>query len=163
MAVIKKKRKKAVPAVSTASLPDIIFTLLFFFMVSAKVKDSALKVSHTMPQAINAKKLTKKEKIATIHLGVPTPAYREIYGTEPVIQLDNKLVGFDEVSKVREFIPLAIQKIPYDKRSDFLLTIKADKDAKTGLVKQVLSEAQKANPSKDYALRVNLESGSKTY
>ncbi len=35
---IRKKGKKEVPPVSTASLPDIVFMLLFFFMVTTVIE-----------------------------------------------------------------------------------------------------------------------------
>ena len=46
-----KKRGKANPEVSTASLPDIIFMLLFFFMVVTVLRDSELKVANNVPSA----------------------------------------------------------------------------------------------------------------
>ena len=45
----KKKRGKSSPEVSTASLPDIIFMLLFFFMVVTVLRDSELKVDVATP------------------------------------------------------------------------------------------------------------------
>ena len=44
MAVMKKKGSKGLPAISTASLPDVIFMILFFFMVSTTMRDQELLV-----------------------------------------------------------------------------------------------------------------------
>ena len=44
MAVIKKKGNKSLPPISTASLPDVIFMILFFFMVSTTMRDQELHV-----------------------------------------------------------------------------------------------------------------------
>ncbi|MFM8960001.1 MAG: ExbD/TolR family protein, partial [Bacteroidota bacterium] len=39
-----KKKEKPTPAISTASLPDIVFMLLFFFMVTTVMRETDLKV-----------------------------------------------------------------------------------------------------------------------
>jgi len=46
MAVIKKKGNKSLPPISTASLPDVIFMILFFFMVSTTMRDQELHVKY---------------------------------------------------------------------------------------------------------------------
>ena len=47
MAVMKKSGdKKEVPAISTASLPDVIFMILFFFMVSTTMREQELLVRY---------------------------------------------------------------------------------------------------------------------
>ena len=50
MAVIKKKGDKEVPAISTSSLPDVIFMLIFFFMVSTTMRDQELLVRYRLPE-----------------------------------------------------------------------------------------------------------------
>ncbi len=155
MAVIKKNRKKGVPETSTASLPDIIFTLLFFFMVSAKVKDSSLKVVHNMPSALETKKLTSDDKVATIHVGVPTSQYREIYGSEPVIQLQDQI---SKVSDVQEWVLRSRQEIPYASRPKFLVNLKADGKVPYHLINDIKDELRKAD-----ALRLNYDAKSLTY
>lgn len=42
MAKFKKDGKRETPAISTASLPDIVFMLLFFFMVSTTMREVSL-------------------------------------------------------------------------------------------------------------------------
>ena len=46
MAVMKKKGSKGLPPISTASLPDVIFMILFFFMVSTTMRDQELLVRY---------------------------------------------------------------------------------------------------------------------
>ena len=62
-----KKRGKAKPEVSTASLPDIIFMLLFFFMVVTKLRDSELKLNVNTPSASELTKLEKKSLVNYIY------------------------------------------------------------------------------------------------
>ena len=60
MAAIRKKEGKELPAISTASLPDIVFMLLFFFMVATVMRETELKVQVRYPQATELQKLEKK-------------------------------------------------------------------------------------------------------
>ena len=51
MAVMAKKGKREVPAMSTSSLPDIVFMLLFFFMAATTMREVDPLVSVQMPEA----------------------------------------------------------------------------------------------------------------
>ena len=66
MAKIRKAGKKDVPAISTASLPDIIFMLLFFFMVSTSMKEVTYKVDIHVPEATELQSLEKKSLVRYI-------------------------------------------------------------------------------------------------
>ena len=69
-----KKKKKGAPAMSTASLPDIVFMILFFFMVTTVMREVELKVELTnsdLPQATEIKKLEKKSLVSYIYVGKP--------------------------------------------------------------------------------------------
>ena len=61
MAKFNKKKSGDLPAISTASLPDIVFMLLFFFMVATVMRDSTLMVQNTLPAADQIQKLDKKD------------------------------------------------------------------------------------------------------
>jgi len=141
MAVIGKKRKKATPEVSTASLPDIIFTLLFFFMVSAKVKDSTLLVEHTMPSTLEAKKLTGDDKVSTIHVGKALPQYEKIYGPTPIVQLNNSI---KDVPEIPEWVLREYQAVPYDSRHKFLVNLKSDGQVPYKLINDIKIELRKS-------------------
>ena len=60
MSKFTRKGKKGTPAVSTASLPDIIFMLRFFFMVVTVLRDAELKVKVTTRFATELTKLEEK-------------------------------------------------------------------------------------------------------
>ena len=101
MAKFTKKKDGDLPAVSTASLPDIVFMLLFFFMTVTVMKDSSLMVENVLPNASEVKKLEKKDRVLYIYVGKPTRDYQKVFGTEPKIQLNDK---FASVSEVGDFI-----------------------------------------------------------
>ena len=60
MSKFKKDTGKDTPGISTASLPDIVFMLLFFFMVTTVMRETTIMVKQTMPEATEIKKLEKK-------------------------------------------------------------------------------------------------------
>ena len=57
------------PPISTASLPDVIFMILFFFMVSTTMRDQELLVRYKLPEATEVQKLEKKSLVSFIHIG----------------------------------------------------------------------------------------------
>ena len=90
MAVMKKDGgKKEVPAISTASLPDVIFMILFFFMVSTTMRDQEVLVRYKLPSATEIQKLEKKNLVSYINIGVPVSHMQAKYGTAPRIQLND--------------------------------------------------------------------------
>ena len=72
--------------ISTASLPDIVFMLLFFFMVATVLRTEEEKVRLIRPEASELYKIEKKHLIRYVNIGVPMDRR---YGTEPVMQLND--------------------------------------------------------------------------
>ncbi len=66
------EKEKETPAVSTASLPDIVFMLLFFFMVATVMRDSETLVIVSLPKASEITKLKKKNLVKVINVGKPS-------------------------------------------------------------------------------------------
>ena len=92
-----KKKSGDLPAISTASLPDIVFMLLFFFMVATVMRDSTLMVSNVLPTADQVQKLDKKDRIMYIYAGKPSIRYRETFGNQARIQLNDKFADVEDV------------------------------------------------------------------
>ncbi|WP_445383172.1 ExbD/TolR family protein [Robiginitalea sp. IMCC44478] len=147
MAKFNKKKDGDVPAVSTASLPDIVFMLLFFFMTVTTMKDSTLMVENTLPNASETKKLEKKDRVIYIFVGAPTSQYQKVFGSEPKIQLNDK---FADVSEVGDFILQERAKKPQELQNVLTTALKVDKEANMGLISDIKQELRKVN-----ALKVN--------
>lgn len=147
MAKFAKKKDGDLPAVSTASLPDIVFMLLFFFMTVTTMKDSSLLVQNTLPNASEIKKLEKKDRVIYIYVGKPTQEYQSVYGTEPKIQLNDK---FASVSEVGSYILAERAKKPQELQNVLTTALKVDKDANMGLISDIKQELRQVN-----ALKVN--------
>ena len=86
----RKGKSKGVPPISTASLPDIVFMLLFFFMVSTTLKETNVNVRIRLPEATEVVKLEKKSLVSYIYVGEPRLAFQAQHGTLSKIQLDDK-------------------------------------------------------------------------
>jgi biopolymer transport protein ExbD len=147
MAKFAKKKDGDLPAVSTASLPDIVFMLLFFFMTVTTMKDSSLLVQNTLPNASEIKKLEKKDRIIYIYVGKPTQEYQKVFGTEPKIQLNDK---FADVNEVGTYILAERAKKPQELQNVLTTALKVDKEANMGLISDIKQELRKVN-----ALKVN--------
>lgn len=145
MAQIRKKEKKSTPAISTASLPDIIFILLFFFMVVTVIRSSSLMVKNQLPRATELTKLKKKSLIEYIYIGAPKPEYQDVYGTAPRIQLNDR---FADVEDIPAFVEGAKTDRAEEKRNAIIYALKVDKDAKMGIVSDVKQELRKSDALK---------------
>lgn len=137
-----KREMLDTPEVSTASLPDIVFILLFFFMTVTVMKNVPLKVENELPTATEVKKLEKKDRIIYVHIGRPNSGYSKSWGTEPRIQLNDK---YAKVSEVGPYVIEHISKMPVELRRVVTVALKVDKKASMGLISDVKEELRKVN------------------
>ncbi|HLT32647.1 MAG TPA: biopolymer transporter ExbD [Aquaticitalea sp.] len=147
MAKFNKKKSSELPPISTASLPDIVFMLLFFFMVATVMRENTLKINNVLPNADQVEKLDKKDLVMYIYVGQPVKELQGRYGKESVIQLNDKI---SYVSDIKAFIA-AERASKREELRDYLTTaLKVDKDANMGLVGDIKQELRKEN-----ALKIN--------
>jgi biopolymer transport protein ExbD len=147
MSKFKKKKTGELPAVNTASLPDIVFMLLFFFMVATVMRENTLLIKNTLPYADQIEKLDKKDLVMYIYAGQPADRFQGQYGKESRIQLNDK---FADVKDIAAFIA-AERASKREELIPFLTTaLKVDKDANMGLVGDIKQELRKVN-----ALKIN--------
>ncbi|QLG44611.1 ExbD/TolR family protein [Costertonia aggregata] len=147
MSKFAKKKDGDLPAVSTASLPDIVFMLLFFFMTVTTMKDSSIMVENTLPNATEIKKLDKKDRIIYVYVGKPTKDYQKVFGTLAKVQLNDK---FADVSEVGDYILAERAKKPQELQNVLTTALKVDKEANMGIISDIKQELRKVN-----ALKVN--------
>jgi biopolymer transport protein ExbD len=147
MSKFKKKTSEGQPEISTASLPDIVFMLLFFFMVVTVMRENTLMVQNKLPFADQTEKLDKKDLVMYIYAGKPSPRYQETYGSEARIQLNDKFASVDEV---QQFI-FAERETKREELIPYLTTaLKVDEETNMGLVSDIKQELRKAE-----ALKIN--------
>lgn len=151
MSKFKSKKDNALPAVNTASLPDIVFMLLFFFMVVTVMREDTLLIENVLPQADQVEKLEKKYPISYIYAGKPAKGY-EKFGEEARLQLNDK---FADISEIRSFVNAERAAIAREELVDFLtISLKVDKEANMGIVGDIKKELREAN-----ALKINYTVG----
>ena len=155
MSKFRKGEKKGMPAISTASLPDIVFMLLFFFMVTTVMRETTLFVNVVTPKATEIKKMEKKSLVSYIYIGSPIKRMEDDYGSAARIQLND---AFAKVGEIQEFI--ATERESKDEKEIPYMTasIKADESVKMGIITDVKQELRKAN-----ALKINYSTRKGTY
>ena len=145
MARFKQKNDKGTPGLNMGSMSDIIFMLLFFFMVITTMRESELFVKITPPKGSEVTKLEKKSLVSYINIGVPQDNYTAKYGTEPRIQLNDQIA---DVEDIRQFVEL--EKSARSEEDSKLLTfaIKADGKVKMGLISDIKQELRASSALK---------------
>ncbi|MFK7950800.1 MAG: ExbD/TolR family protein [Saprospiraceae bacterium] len=155
MSKFSKKRGASTPEISTASLPDIIFMLLFFFMVVTVMKESTLKVQVSVPNATELEKLERKSLVHHIYVGKPTAQYQAQYGTAPRMQLNDQFAVIEDIPLFLEQEKLKVN----ERERDFLTTsLRVDKEATMGIVSDVKTKLRKSNQLKiNYSARLRTD------
>ena len=142
-----RKAGKGEPKISTASLPDIVFMLLFFFMVSTTMRDSTVMVQVKVPDATEIKKLQKKSLVSYINVGPPMKKYIATFGTEPRIQLNDQ---FATVEDIKQFIVSERESKKENERPQMTTSLKVNAETKMGIVTDIKQALRKAS-----ALKIN--------
>lgn len=143
MARFKSNYKIGEVEIPTSSLPDIIFMLLFFFMVTTVLKTEDNKIKYLVPEAEQLKKMEKKNLVSEIKIGIPQSP--DIYGAAPVIEAGNRIL---KVSDIIQFISEEKNSLPEYQRNQHIVLLKIDKDIEMGLVTDVQQELKKASARK---------------
>ncbi len=145
MARFRKEGKKSTPKINTASLPDIIFMLLFFFMVTTVMRETTLYVRTSLPSATEIQQLERRSLTSFVYIGPPIQS--EAFGTEPRIQLQDSFASLEDIAS---FIEAERQATPEAERPLMTTSLKVDEDTRMGIVTDVKQELRLVN-----ALRVN--------
>ena len=154
MSKFRKNSNKDTPGISTASLPDIVFMLLFFFMVTTVMRETTIMVKQGLPQASEIQKLEKKSLVSYIYIGSPVERMQGTYGTKARIQLNDAFATVDDIPQY-----ITSERAARDEKEvPFMTTsIKVDKDTRMGIVTDVKQELRKSN-----ALKINYSTRKET-
>ena len=135
-----KKKTNTQTNIPTSALPDIIFMLLFFFMVTTVLREQTILVEQKIPQATQLQKLQKKTLISYMYIGKPkNPG---LYGSEPRVQANDVLITTPDiiqwVNQERDLLPEA-------DRGLITISLKVDKEVKMGPISDVQTELRNAD------------------
>jgi biopolymer transport protein ExbD len=143
MSKFKKDGSRRAVGISTSSLPDIVFMLLFFFMVSTVMREVDLKVKIDQPEASQIQKLENKALVNYVYIGEPTDS--KTFGTTSRIQLND---AFAEVKEVGPYIETRRSEVNEAEVPLLTTSLKVDKGTKMGVVTDVKQELRKVQALK---------------
>ena len=133
------------PGLNTAALPDLIFTVLFFFMIVTHMRDVELLVHYELPAGTEVQKLTHKSSVTYIYVGrlqdqsLPQDSF--------YIQLNNRVAT---VADIRDFVEEERQRLNEEDRSRMVVSLKADRDVPMRLIAEIKQALQQ-----NFALHIN--------
>ncbi|MBL3655626.1 ExbD/TolR family protein [Fulvivirga sediminis] len=138
-----KKKAKTKQEIPTSALPDIIFMLLFFFMVTTVMREVTVNVKQRIPEATQLRKLQRKSLVSYIYIGEPKKAGE--FGTEPKIQIND---AFADPKDIIQWVNEQKDELDENERDQLTIAMKVDEEAKRGLVSDVELELRRANARK---------------
>ncbi len=138
-----KKSSNTQQEIPTAALPDIIFMLLFFFMVTTVMRETDIMVKQTLPRATQLTKIERKSLVSYIYIGEPRNT--SLYGGEPKIQTNDVFVDANEIV---QFVSQEKDKLSEVERDQITMSMKVDVDVKMGIISDVQQELREANARK---------------
>ena len=147
MSRFRHQKHREVPGLNLASLPDLIFTVLFFFMIVTHMRDVNPKVSVEVPQGTELSKTANKAGLVYIFIGKPVDAQGEVVSNETRIQLNDRYVS---VEQLPQEIAHERSKMSESDRQNMVVTIRADRETEMGVINDVKQALRKAG-----ALNIN--------
>jgi biopolymer transport protein ExbD len=138
-----RKKTKVKQDIPTSSMPDVVFMLLFFFMVTTELRETSIEVKQQIPKATQLRKLMRKTLVANLYIGEPNKPV--LYGKEPKIQADDVFI---EPKDIIRWVNEKKSELAENERDQLTVSLKVDKDAKRGIISDVEIELRKANARK---------------
>ena len=128
-----------VPGLNTSSLPDLIFSVLFFFMIVTHMRKANVLVKYKVPAGTELTRLTKRSATSYIYVGTPMQPLAD-GGSE--IQLNDKIVTPQEIEV---YMSREKKGLDNEDKDQMQVSIKADKKTKMGIITDIKQALRKAN------------------
>ena len=142
MSKFNKGEKRGMPELNTSSLPDLVFSILFFFMCITHMREDNPLVFVNTPRADQVVKLENKSLVTTVLVGRPKD---KKYGVESRIQFND---DFLELENVVPKMTQARQSMKEADQPKMQVSMKIDKDTKMGIVTELKTQLRKAQTLK---------------
>lgn len=147
MGRFRRQGEHKVPGLNVAALPDLIFTVLFFFMIVTHMRQVEPKVRYQVPQGSEVVKDVRKAGLVYILIGKPVDAQGRVTSDETRIQVNNSYVTADEIPAI---INKERERMTDDERQHLTVSIRADRDTRMGVINDVKQALRRAG-----ALNIN--------
>lgn len=138
-----RKSSNTSQEIPTAALPDIIFMLLFFFMVTTVLRETDILVKQILPKATQLNKIERKSLVSYIYIGEPRNS--SLFGEEPKIQINDVFITENDIV---QFVNQEKDKLTEVERDQITMSLKVDVDVKMGIISDVQQELRKGNARK---------------
>lgn len=142
------------PGLNLAAMPDLIFTVLFFFMIVTHMRDVKPMVRYEVPQGTELEKTVRKSSVVYLFIGKPVDAQGRVVDGETRIQLNNRYVTIDQIARE---IDKERARMSEDDRQHMVVSIRADRDTEMGIINDVKQALRKAG-----ALNINYSATKKS-
>ena len=138
-----KKKTEVKQDIPTSSMPDVVFMLLFFFMVTTELRETTIDVQQRIPEATQMRKLLRKSLVTNLYIGAPKKI--EQFGKEPKIQADDVFI---EPKDIILWVSRQRDLLAENERDQLTVSLKVDNESRRGIIADVESELRKANARK---------------
>ncbi|MBQ4446034.1 MAG: biopolymer transporter ExbD [Prevotella sp.] len=141
MSMFKQRRQRDIPQLNMASMPDLIFTVLFFFMIVTHMRSVPVMVKHQVPAGKELTKLSKQPVITYIYIGKPLGG-AAADSPSSVVQVNDKIMEVDAISDYMSSLRHSLGK---EDAENMIVSLKVDKDTEMGLVSDVKQALRRAH------------------
>ena len=139
--------RRSVPSLNVASMPDLIFTVLFFFMIVTHMRSDEVKVRLQVPEGVEVQKLANKQAVVNIYIGSVGEKDGKSNGSRWAVQLNGDIVNPHDIPALIEQIRGGLSA---ENQARLTVSLRVDRKAPMGLVSEVKRNLQQA-----YALKIN--------
>ena len=147
MSRFRRQDKRKVPGLNLAAMPDLIFTVLFFFMIVTHMRDVKPQVQYAVPQGTQVDKAVRKGSVVYVFIGKPVDAQGRVLSQEPRIQVNDRYVS---VAQIGDAIAEERSRMSDEDRQHLVVSIRADRDTEMGIISDVKQALRRAG-----ALNIN--------
>lgn len=149
-----RRHKREMPGLNLASMPDLVFTVLFFFMIVTHMREDNIRVRFTVPQGTELEKTEHRGSVIHVYIGHPTDSQGNSNNNETRIQVNSKSVSIDQLPKA---IATERDHMSSEDRQHMVVSILADSQTDMGLISDVKQALRQAG-----ALRINYAATNRT-
>lgn len=132
---LNSKRKRNVPELNTSALPDLIFTVLFFFMIVTYMRQTDVNMNVAIPSGNELQKLQKRYAVTYLYIGYDTD------GTI-LMQLDKEAT---DITSLANALQKKRSRLPDDEKQYLTVSVKADKKIPAKVIGDVKAVLRKTN------------------
>ena len=127
---IRRKKHRSVPGLNMASMPDLIFTVLFFFMIVTHMRSETVKVKLQVPQGTEVTKASNKFSTINIYIG------RNNYD-DTQIQVNDRMCSLEQVGALVQNFKANLSE---ESQENLIINLRADRNTDMGIVNDLKKE-----------------------